>query len=144
MDLVWCVTSLIIPTLVNGRSDRRTGFAAGAGRVAITWLCMTEAYEPASYWSTRLSQNFNLRGVGHIEYGRGYNDWLYRQKRNALGCALPGRPAGSIALDIGSGVGWVVSYLLDRGFRVTGCDIAEVAVDGLAERYPPRVSFRWL
>ena len=103
---------------------------------------MTEAYEPASYWSTRLSQNFNLRGVGHIEYGRGYNDWLYRQKRNALDRALLGRPAGSIALDIGSGVGWVVSYLLDRGFRVTGCDIAQVAVDGLAERYPAASFFQ--
>jgi hypothetical protein len=51
---------------------------------------MTESYEPASYWSTRLPQNFNLRGVVHIEYGRGYNDHLYRPKRNALDRALPG------------------------------------------------------
>jgi SAM-dependent methyltransferase len=97
---------------------------------------MSEAYEPASYWSTRLSQNFNLRGVGHLEYGPGYNDWMYRQKRRALDRALTGRPAGSIALDVGSGVGWVVAYLLDRGFRVTGCDIAQVAVDSLARQYP--------
>jgi len=97
---------------------------------------MTEAYEPVSYWSTRLAQNFNLRGVGHIEYGPGYNDWLYRQKRIALDRALPGRAAGSVALDVGSGIGWVVAYLLDRGFRVTGCDIAELSVERLAEQYP--------
>lgn len=96
----------------------------------------TQPYEPARYWSTRLAQDFNLRGVGHLEYGQGYNDWLYRQKRIALNRALPGRPAGSVALDIGSGIGWVVAYLLGRGFRVTGCDIAGVAVDRLAEQYP--------
>jgi SAM-dependent methyltransferase len=97
---------------------------------------MAEAYEPVQYWSTRLAQNFDLRGVGHLEYGPGYNDWLYRQKRIALDRALRGRAAGSVALDIGSGIGWVVEYLLDRGFRVTGCDIAGVAVDRLAEQYP--------
>lgn len=97
---------------------------------------MTETYEPASYWSARLSREFNLRGVGHLEYGNGYNEWLYRQKRSVLGRALAGRPAGSAALDIGSGVGWVVSYLLERGFRVDGCDIAPNAVEKLAHRYP--------
>jgi SAM-dependent methyltransferase len=97
---------------------------------------MGEAYEPAGYWSSRLSQNFDLRGVGHIEYGSGYNQWLYRQKRIALDRALVGRAAGSNALDIGSGVGWVAAYLLDRGFRVSGCDIAQVAVDALAQQYP--------
>ena len=61
---------------------------------------------------------------------------MYRQKRSVLDRALAGRPAGNAALDIGSGVGWVVEYLLDRGFRVDGCDIADVAVESLAQRYP--------
>lgn len=103
---------------------------------------MTEAYDPASYWSTRLSRDFNLRGVGHFEYGTGYNSWLYRQKGIALNHALPGRPAGSSALDIGSGVGWVVAYLLGRGFRVTGCDIAGVAVSRLQAQYPAASFFQ--
>jgi SAM-dependent methyltransferase len=97
---------------------------------------MTQTYEPASYWSARLSQHFDLRGVGHLEYGPGYNEWMYRHKRSVLDRALAGRPAGSAALDVGSGTGWVASYLLDRGFRVDGCDIAQVAVDNLAGRYP--------
>lgn len=103
---------------------------------------MSEAYEPADYWSTRLSQDFNLRGVGHIEYGAAYNDWLYRQKRIALDRALAGRSAGSIALDVGSGIGWVVQYLLDRGFRVTGCDIAQVAVETLGQQHPAASFFQ--
>jgi SAM-dependent methyltransferase len=97
---------------------------------------MTTDYEPEQYWSSRLTRNFNLRGVGHLEYDQSYNSWLYRQKRTALDRALAGRPAGTSALDIGSGVGWVVRYLLGRGFRVTGCDIAAVAVQRLREEYP--------
>jgi SAM-dependent methyltransferase len=99
-------------------------------------------YEPQSYWSSRLDQDFNLRGVGHLEYSVAYNTWLYRRKRMALDRALSGRSAGASALDIGSGVGWVVSYLLQRGFRVSGCDIAEGAVDRLRRTYPAADFFR--
>jgi SAM-dependent methyltransferase len=99
-------------------------------------------YEPQAYWSDRLEQDFNLKGVGHLEYNETYNRWLYAQKRAALDQALAGRPAGTRALDVGSGVGWVVNYLLGRGFRVTGCDITEVAVDRLAAEYAAGEFFR--
>jgi SAM-dependent methyltransferase len=103
---------------------------------------MPNRYEPAHYWEQRLSADFNLRGVGHIEYDQTYNRWLYAQKRFALNRALTARPPGTRALDVGSGVGWVIDYLLDRGFRVTGCDIADVAVDRLADRYPGAKFFK--
>lgn len=103
---------------------------------------MSQAYEPQTYWSSRLDREFNLRGVGHAEYNVAYNTWLYRRKRMVLDRALRGRPAGTSALDIGSGVGWVVRYLLQRGFRVSGCDIAEGAVDRLRSSYPAADFFR--
>lgn len=83
---------------------------------------MPEAYEAGSYWSQRLGDDFSLRGVGHHGFSEEYNRWLYRAKRDAL--------------DIGSGVGWVVEQLLGHGLKVDGCDIADVAVERLSARYP--------
>ena len=40
------------------------------------------------------------------------------------------------ALDVGSGVGWVVDRLLRRGDEVEGCDITDVAVERLTQRFP--------
>lgn len=100
------------------------------------------SYEPKTYWSDRLEHDFSLKGVGHFEYTEIYNRWLYAQKRAALDQALAGRSAGTSALDIGSGIGWVVNYLLSRGFRVTGCDIAGVAVERLDAEYPAAEFFR--
>jgi SAM-dependent methyltransferase len=99
-------------------------------------------YRPAEYWSRRLEREFNLRGTGHLQYNEAYNAWLYRAKRRALNRAMrcAGRP--SSALDVGSGVGWVVAELLGRGLDVEGCDIAPVAVDGLRRRFPERSFFQ--
>jgi SAM-dependent methyltransferase len=99
-------------------------------------------YKPAEYWSERLERDFNLRGTGHLDYGETYNAWLYRAKRRALTRALRrvGRP--TLALDIGSGVGWVVNELRRRHIRVEGCDIAQVAVERLSARFPESQFFQ--
>jgi len=94
------------------------------------------------YWSERLSANCSLRGTGHISYSEGYNRWLYRAKRHALRRALRGVRPPFRALDVGSGVGWVVQELITRGADVDGCDIAEVAVVGLRERFPKATFFQ--
>lgn len=96
---------------------------------------MTPAYRPESYWSDRLKENFSLRGTGHLSYDERYNDWLYRAKSRALRTCLEGVPRHTAALDIGSGVGWVVRELLELGFNVEGCDIAAAAVAALRERF---------
>jgi SAM-dependent methyltransferase len=95
-----------------------------------------KGYEPAEYWSERLAGEYNLRGTGHLAYSSAYNDWIYRVKRRALRRGLKGVPAGASALDLGSGTGWVVQELIGRGLRVEGCDIAEIAVERLSERFP--------
>src|SRR4051794_17104292 len=97
---------------------------------------MPDPYEPERYWSERLGQEFTLRGTGHVSYSQSYNRWAYRVKKRALDGALAGVPSGSRVLALGSGVGWGVSRLLDRGYRVEGCDITTVAVERLSARFP--------
>ena len=93
-------------------------------------------YRPASYWSNRLDGNFNLRGTGHLSYDEAYNAWLYRAKGRALKKALGRVSPGSRALDVGSGVGWVVRELLNRDLEVEGADISPQVVARLREVFP--------
>jgi SAM-dependent methyltransferase len=97
---------------------------------------MSDPYEPKGYWSHRLKADFDLRGTGHASYSAGYNTWLYRQKAAILRKALADIPRDARALDVGSGVGWVVGQLQRRSLNVEGCDIADVAVERLTERFP--------
>jgi SAM-dependent methyltransferase len=103
---------------------------------------VSDGYQPAEYWSDRLSDQYDLGGTGHLSYSRGYNEWLYRAKRRALRRVLAAIKAGAAALDLGSGTGWVVHELLTAGMRVDGCDIAEIAVDRLRERFPAATFFQ--
>jgi len=95
-----------------------------------------EGYRPAEYWAHLLESDFTLRGVGHVCYSEGYNVWMYRWKRGVFRKALHHVPKPCRALDIGSGVGWVVSELLDWGAQPEGCDITDVSVERLAQRFP--------
>lgn len=97
---------------------------------------MTPVYRPESYWSERLEENYSLRGTGHLEYDERYNAWLYRAKSRVLRACLEDCPRDAPALDVGSGVGWVVRELLERGFDVEGCDIASAAVSRLRDEFP--------
>jgi SAM-dependent methyltransferase len=47
------------------------------------------------------------------------------------------------ALDIGSGVGWVVQYLWSRNIPASGCDISESAVSALKMDFPQARFFRF-
>jgi len=103
---------------------------------------VTASYEPATYWDTRLRRNFSLRGVGHHQYAEHYNSWVYRAKARALHKALPAPAPGAKALDVGSGVGWVVRQLLEAGYDVAGCDISPYAVEQLSAAFPEQTFFQ--
>jgi SAM-dependent methyltransferase len=92
-------------------------------------------YDPGKYWTERLTADFNLTGVGHHGFSPAYNRWVYRRKGEMLAAALADVPAGVRALDVGSGVGWVVRKLRDHGLQVEGCDITDVAVQRLREEF---------
>jgi SAM-dependent methyltransferase len=93
-------------------------------------------YNPEGYWEQRLGSDFSLRGTGHASFSPAYNGWVYRRKAHVLAAALTSVSNGDSALDIGSGVGWVIRQLLDRGLNVEGCDITDVAIQRLGEQYP--------
>ena len=97
---------------------------------------VSAGYEPEGYWEQRLVSDFSLRGTGHAGFSPRYNDWVYRQKARILEFALGSVSTGGRALDIGSGVGWVVQQLLARGLQVEGCDITDVAIERLRTQYP--------
>lgn len=102
---------------------------------------VSDEYRPQEYWNERLTRDFSLRGTGHIAYSDAYNRWLYRAKATALRRALAGLQPPLRALDVGSGVGWVVDRLRRWGADVDGCDIADVAVQRLRERFPGSTFF---
>lgn len=98
---------------------------------------MPEDYVPAQYWAQRLAGVRGLRSVGHVSYGEPYNRWIYRRKGVVLGRALGHVASLERALDLGSGVGWVVDALHGHGAgRVHGLDISADAVAALRERFP--------
>jgi SAM-dependent methyltransferase len=100
------------------------------------------SYQPAQYWSRRLEEHYDLRGAGHLSFSPAYNRWLYRQKRRVLRAALDDASQTSPALDVGAGTGWVVNELLSMGSDVEGCDISDVAVVRLGQRFPASAFFR--
>lgn len=102
---------------------------------------MSAEYRPEEYWSERLGDQYDLRGTGHLSYSQRYNVWLYRAKQRALRRALADVAPRKAALDLGSGTGWVVQELLSAGLEVDGCDIAELAVRRLTERFPQATFF---
>jgi SAM-dependent methyltransferase len=103
---------------------------------------VTSGYDPRGYWSERLSADYSLRATGCAGFSERYNDWLYRRKADVLSEALAEVCPSAHVLDIGSGTGWVVRQLLQRGMRVDGCDIAEVSVERLTAEFPESAFFR--
>jgi len=97
------------------------------------------SFDAATYWNDRLTQEFSLRGVGHAQFSKGYNRWLYARKQDVLRSALRsggrGIQGGSV-LDIGPGTGFFVERYLAEGAHVTGIDISAHSVEELGRRYP--------
>lgn len=101
---------------------------------------MTKRFEAGDYWERRLRDNFSLEGVGYLRLGRRFNEWMYRVRGEVFdrvigGLPAPAGPGPAEVLDIGSGTGFYVARWLDRGARVTGVDLTDVAVTKLAERF---------
>lgn len=98
-------------------------------------------YRPREYWAERLASSFNLRGTGHVSYSEAYNAWLYRAKGRLLRRALEHVALPATALDVGSGTGWAVERLRRWGAAVEGCDLTELAVARLRDRFPALAFF---
>lgn len=95
---------------------------------------------PEAYWQQRLSTDFNLTGVGHVDLGHNYNRFLYRARLDALErvvrhCGIQLGPEKSI-LDVGCGNGFYTEVARTHGVRnYVGLDISEKSVGELTRRY---------
>lgn len=104
---------------------------------------MTTAQERAfvakEYWEKRLSEKWNLHGVGHISYGQPFNEWAYRVRKRVFlrqVCALGLDFREARVLDIGSGTGFWLQVWRSLGVgSLTGLDLTEVAVARLREKF---------
>lgn len=99
-----------------------------------------EPYDPKTYW-TRLHETPDLRAVGQSGVPVELNQWLYRILEHNLRSFL--RRQGLVAhpparvYEVGIGTGFWTPFWYDLGAReVDGCDLVEVAVERLRQRYP--------
>jgi ubiquinone/menaquinone biosynthesis C-methylase UbiE len=82
----------------------------------------------ADAWQKRANERF--RGEGYAEYYEGrYRSFLKGTLKHRMRCAVLRRafrdvPAGSVVLDVPCGTGRFTGFLLSRGYRVVGADIA--------------------
>src|SRR5262245_9174722 len=97
-------------------------------------------YPAREYWESRLNQKWGLHGVGHISYGKPYNTWLYRVRRQVFlrsFASLSLRAEQTVVLDIGSGTGFWLDVWKSLQVRdLVGSDMTSTAVNGLRNSYP--------
>lgn len=98
------------------------------------------AYNPKEYWERRLSERFNLSGVGHADFSEHYNKWLYKAKNRGLKKALTRHNIeihNSSVCDIGCGTGFFVDFYLNNGVKdIFGVDITTNSIEKLKQKYP--------
>ena len=101
---------------------------------------MNNYANPKGFWEERLSQNFDLTGVGYASLSPVYNSHLYQARVNALEKGF--RESGitiekSDILEIGCGTGYFTNFCEQKKANsYTGVDITEVSVQSLAKRFP--------
>lgn len=99
---------------------------------------MAVEFNPKNYWDERLSQHYDLIGVGDISLTMNYNRWSYKVTRRRLRKIFAGyvsKSNGAI-LDIGSGTGFVIDIWQGFNKKIHGIDISETAVKNLSKNYP--------
>jgi SAM-dependent methyltransferase len=83
-----------------------------------------------------------LSGVGYLGLGKGFNDWMYRLRREVFNKTVSGLAIdmqSAKVLDIGSGTGFYIDCWEKLGAKsITGVDITEHAVLELKKKFPNR------
>jgi len=101
---------------------------------------MSDAFDPKEYWEKRLSGNYDLHGVGLIEWGEGFNRWLYRVRRHSFLKTVRSMQKSwqdAHVLDVGSGTGFYLERWQELGAKeICGMDLTEVAVKQLQTKFP--------
>ncbi|MBL4760075.1 MAG: class I SAM-dependent methyltransferase [Mariprofundaceae bacterium] len=99
-----------------------------------------DKFNAKDYWEKRLSGNYDLHGVGLIEWGEGFNRWLYRIRRHRFLNRLQSMQKDwkdAHVLDIGSGTGFYLERWQELAAKeIYGMDLTEVAVKQLQVKFP--------
>lgn len=105
---------------------------------------MTDEFNVENYWEKRLTENYDIQGVGFQSLSKGYNEWLYRiREKRFLQIAKKHSFSKRNVLDIGSGTGFYVN-LWDKlqAKRIIGIDITETAVSNLSNQFQDHKFFK--
>lgn len=96
-------------------------------------------FDPKQYWEERLKSLCNLEGVGCAGRTKAWNAFLYKSKVRTMNRALSKLGLdirGYKALDIGTGVGFWIDYLLGKGVdSIIGIDIAPSSIELCKKKY---------
>lgn len=97
-------------------------------------------FDPHHYWSNLVSGDLTLDRVGNVGCGIAFNEWIYRQKGEALHRALRDANislAGTSIFEAAFGVGYYLSRWRSHGVgQVTGVDLSADAVEQARMEYP--------
>jgi SAM-dependent methyltransferase len=92
-----------------------------------------------AYWNDRLCNNWGPHGVGTLVYGRYYNAWLYRVRKNVFRRVVSRLDidlSESNVLDVGCGTGFYIEQWKKLGVKgLTGIDISDVAISRLSSKF---------
>lgn len=96
-------------------------------------------FDATQYWNERLEEKPALQAVGNVAQSVLFNQFMYRAKVRTAKRALNKLQidvTGINALDIGSGTGFWIDFLMAKGAQsVSGVDISDQAVQLLRHKY---------
>lgn len=99
-----------------------------------------KTYKPGEYWEQRLSQDFDLSGVGHKGLSLNYNIQLYNRRLEVLKSILSQAKidiSQSRVLEIGCGNGFYTQFFTQHQVReYVGIDITSISIDNLQQQFP--------
>lgn len=104
---------------------------------------MAVNFDSKKYWDERLTNHYDLMGVGDISHTLNYNKWSYKVTKQRLKYLFKKYvPAGNgSVLDIGAGTGFVIDIWQGFQKQINGIDISATAVKQLSKKYPAHIFF---
>jgi ubiquinone/menaquinone biosynthesis C-methylase UbiE len=95
-------------------------------------------FDPKQYWNDRLSNHYDLIGVGDISLTMNYNKWSYMVTKRRLKNLIIKyvSDTNDSVLDIGPGTGFVIEIWQQLNKRIIGIDISVEAVKRLKHKFP--------
>lgn len=92
-----------------------------------------------AYWNARFRTHWGPHAVGALAYGRQYNAWLYRVRKQVFRRLCRGLKLnlrGARVLDVGCGTGFYIEQWWSLGAAVEGLDFSDEATARLRNAFP--------